>query len=300
MRGNQQKTAGDAFGQANNKGNGRHRSGPQDAAPLPKREELIGAITNKLAALQDGHGSLNISGEVLAPTANQKKLMSLINSKDIVFVNGPVGTGKTFWTCVAALKGLAEGKYHHIALTAPAVESDEKLGFLPGSKDEKLEEHVNQILESFDDLVGRDFRVQMQQAGLIEIAPHAFNRGRTYKHTLYILDECQNASAKNLMTSIGRLGFKSTFVYMGDDRRNDRTIGRSAYVSFAARFTSAAYANEIGSVTMGKEDVRRHPLLAKIVANDDDRPLEGFENGNDSTIRKSTIRTPSDRGHSLS
>ena len=102
------------------------------------------------------------------------------------------------------------------------------------------------------------------------------------------------------MTSIGRLGLKSTFVYMGDDRQNDRTIGRSAYVSFTARFTSAAYANEIGSVTMGKEDVRRHPLLAKIVANNDDRPLEGFEDGNDSTIRKSTILTPSDPGHSLS
>lgn len=304
-RGNRQQQqdrgASNDFGKANGgRQQGGHKSGPQDTAPLPKKEELIAAIKKQLETIQDAHGTLNIGGEVLNPTVNQKKLMNLIENKDIVFVNGPVGTGKTFWTCFAALKGLAEGKYNHISLTAPAVEAGERLGFLPGTKDEKMEEHVNQILESFDDLIGKGRRIQMQQAGLIEIAPHAFNRGRTYKHTLYILDECQNATAKNLMTSIGRLGFKSTLVYMGDDRQNDRTSRTSAYVPFVARFTKAAYAAEIGSVTMGKEDVRRHPLLAKIVANDDDRALEGFEDDQDSALGKAGPRSLPGPSHSLS
>jgi len=296
----QQDRASNDFGKANGgRQQGGHKSGPQDAAPLPKKEELIAAIIKKIAAMQDDHGTLHTNGENLTPTANQKKLLDLIENKDVVLVNGPVGSGKTFWTCFAALKGLAEGKYHHVALTAPAVEADENLGFMPGEMENKMESHVNQLLESFDDLVGKGFRIQMQQTGLIEIAPHAFNRGRTYKNTLYILDESQNASARQLITSLGRLGHKSTFVYMGDARQNDRTSGKSAYVAFVDRFSDAAYAREIGTVTMGKEDVRRHPLLAKIVERDDDRPLEGFENRNDSKIR-SAVSPSGPQEHRLS
>jgi phosphate starvation-inducible protein PhoH and related proteins len=272
---------------------GSHRSGPQDGPPLPKKEELVAAIKKKLSEIDDGHGTLSIHGETLTPTKNQKTLMGLIGQKDIVFVNGPVGTGKTFWSCFAALQGLAEGKFDHIALTAPAVEADENIGFLPGEMEEKMENHVRQMLETFDEMVGKGFRIQMQQTGLLEIAPHAFNRGVTYKRSLYILDESQNASARQLMTSIGRLGFKSTFVYMGDDRQNDRTTGQSAYVAFSKRFSDAAYAQRIGSVTMGKEDVRRHPLLQMIVERGDDRPLEGFEDRNDSRMRKVTAPQPS-------
>src|SRR6202000_3432279 len=197
----QDRGARDDFSHANDSGNrqGGHKSGRQEAAPVPKKEELIAAIVKKLAAMDDGHGTLHINEEVLNPTTNQKKLMNLIESKDVIFVNGPVGTGKTFWTCYAALKGMAEEKYSEIALTAPAVPADEDIGALPGTMEEKMEAHVSQILETFEELVGKGFRTQMQKAGLLQIKPHGFNRGTTYKRTLYILDESQNASARQLM-----------------------------------------------------------------------------------------------------
>ena len=284
MSGNRfkQQGAGREFSRAK----GGHASGPQDTPPLPKAEELIASIRNKLEKIDDGHGTLHLGEEVLIPTKNQKTLVNLVGQKNIVFVDGPIGTGKTIWACYAALKGLAEGKFRRIALTAPVVEADEQIGFLTGDMNDKMEVHVNQILEAFDDLVGKGFRTQMQQTGMLEIAPHAFNRGRTYKNTIYILDESQNASARQLMTSIGRLGFKATLVYMGDDRQNDRTTGQSAYVSFTKRFSDAAYRQYVGSVTMGKEDVRRHPLLQLMVERGDDRPLEGFEGREDSKVSR--------------
>lgn len=256
------------------------------AAPVKtiQKAELLSAIKNALPAY--GADSFIMGDEKITATANQKKLMKLIDTKTIVFVNGPIGTGKTFWTCLAALQGLAEKKYNKISLTAPAVEADEELGFLPGNKDDKMSQHVNQLIETIEDLVGKKTCQDLRDAGLIEIAPHAFNRGRTYKKTFYILDESQNASGRQLMTSLGRLGFNSTFVYMGDDKQNDRTARKSAYTAFCARFNQAAYADEIGAVTMGKEDVRRHPLLKKIVERGDDSALEGFEDRKDSKISR--------------
>lgn len=255
--------------------NDQSRTGTNDNAagkPVIQKTELIAALKNALPAF--GADSFNLGDEKITPTANQKKLLGLLDTKTIVFVKGPFGTGKTFWTCLAGLQGLVEKKYNKISLTAPAVEADEELGFLPGDKDAKMSQHVNQIIETLEDLVGKKTVQDMRDAGLIEIAPHAYNRGRTYKKTFYILDESQNASGKQLMTSLGRLGFGSTFVYMGDAKQNDRTNGQPAFVAFTERFNQAAYAHAIGEVTMGKEDVRRHPLLQLIVANGDDCALD--------------------------
>lgn len=248
----------------------------------PNKIQLLRTLKNALPQ-SNGHSYI-MGAEKLTPSKNQKEIVNLINNKDVVFVNGPIGSGKTLWTCLTALQGLSDGKFEKISLTAPAVEADEELGFMPGGKDEKMHQHVNQILETIDDLIGESRRKAMIECGLIEIAPHAFNRGRTYKKTLYILDESQNASARQLLTSLGRLGFRSTFVYMGDDKQNDRTAGKSAFVAFKNRFTQAAYAEEIGSVTLTAEDVRRHPLLKKIVERGDDGPLDGFEDRQDSKI----------------
>lgn len=234
--------------------------------------ELLNAVQNRLPAY--GAESFFMGEEKIVPTKNQKELLNLLDTKTIVFVKGPFGTGKTFWTCLAGLQGLVEKKYNKISLTAPAVEADEELGFLPGDKDAKMAQHVNQIIETLEDLVGKKTVQDMRDSGLIEIAPHAYNRGRTYKKTFYILDESQNASGKQLMTSLGRLGFGSTFVYMGDAKQNDRTNGTPAFVKFTERFNKAVYASQIGEVTMGKEDVRRHPLLKLIVENGDDRSLD--------------------------
>lgn len=247
------------------------------AAPVSKisKAELLSAVRNALPAF--GAHDFHLGEEHIVATKNQKKLLNLLDTKTIVFVKGPFGTGKTFWTCLAGLQGLVEKKFNKISLTSPAVEADEELGFLPGDKDAKMAQHVNQIIETLEDLVGKKTVQDMRDTGLIEIAPHAYNRGRTYKKTFYILDESQNASGKQLLTSLGRLGFGSTFVYMGDAKQNDRTKGTPAFVAFTERFNKAAYAGSIGEVTMDKEDVRRHPLLKLIVENGDDRPLSDEE-----------------------
>jgi|GEM_PF-1302510 len=270
----------------NGNGGGYHKTSASQPLTKVQRERIIREVENALPAYSSE--SFPMNGETITPTANQKKLKELLDEKTVVFVNGPFGSGKTFWTCLAGLYGLAEGKYDKIALTAPVVEADEKLGFLPGDKNDKMKEHVNQIIETMEDLVGKNAVQKMLDGGILEIAPHAFNRGRTYKKTFYILDESQNASARQLMTSLGRIGFGSTFVYMGDAKQNDRTTTQSAYIAFVERFSNAAYADYIGSVVLGKEDVRRHPLLQLIVERGDERALDGFENAHDAKIRTTT------------
>ncbi len=234
-------------------------------------------------------GSLIFRHEILTPTDNQRILMDLIDTKDIVFADGPAGSGKTLWTCFMALQGLRQGRYQKIAIAAPAVEAEEQHGFLPGSINKKMDPFINQILETFDEIlgngdsyVGKPLREKLVSTGLIEIAPHAFNRGRTYKNTLYILDECQNASWKQLMTALTRLGTGSTFVFMGDDRQNDRTSKQSAFVNFVRRFTKDTYQDYIGAVKFGPADVRRHPLLKLIMEEGDDVAPEEFKYGQDS------------------
>lgn len=219
-----------------------------------------------------------IDKEVMVPTKNQRAIMREIEKKPVVMIEGTFGTGKTIWTCYMALRGLVDGKYNRIAINAPAVEAGEKLGFLPGDADEKMNPHVLQILEGFDDFIGKDLREQMQLAGLIETEPHGFLRGRTMKKTFFILDECQNASGPNLMTALSRLGKGSTFVFMGDNGQNDRTTeAQTAFVPFIKRYTQSKYGEFTGHVRMGPEDVRRHPFLSLIVQEGDFGPLEGFE-----------------------
>jgi len=253
-----------------------------DGAPLqPKlnRHELIKRVKMILQKNCVDGNYQTCDGESLEPTANQRKLLTTVANHDVTFVDGPFGTGKTIWTVLAGLTGLIEKKFNRIAVTAPAVEAGERLGFLPGDKDAKMFEHVNQILEAFDDWIGKDIRIQLQNTGVIEIAPHAFLRGRTMKKTFFILDECQNASGKQLITALSRLGHDSSFVFMGDNKQNDRTEGDSAFVQFINRFTAPKYLESgyIGHAILGKEDVRRHPLLKMMVEEGDDRPLEGFE-----------------------
>lgn len=254
-------------------------NGAADIDPRANRRQLITDVKTILKQCVNGHNFITVDGEELTPTANQKRQMETIFRNPIALVDGPFGTGKTLWTTYMALQGLVDKKYRRIAITAPAVEAGEQLGFQPGDKDAKMLPYINQILESIDDWVGKDMRVKLQEAGIIEIEAHAFMRGRTFKNTFFILDECQNASGKNLMTAISRLGRESTFVFMGDNRQNDRTSGDSAYVAFINRFTAPKYLESgfVGHAVLDKTDVRRHPFLEMIVNEGDDAPLIGFE-----------------------
>lgn len=252
-----------------------------EGAPVPteNKQQLISRVKAIFAKNISGDVYTTNSGEELQPTENQKNLLNLVGKKDVVIVDGPFGTGKTMWTAYMGLIGLVEKKYNCIAITAPVVEAGEKLGFLPGEANNKMLPYVNQILESFDDWIGRELRTKLQAAGVIDIEPQAYLRGRTMKKTFFILDESQNCSGPQLMTALTRLGKDSTFVFMGDNRQNDRTDGDSAFVQFINRFTAPEYMNSghVGHAVLTKEDIRRHPFLQLVAENGHDKPLEQFE-----------------------
>jgi phosphate starvation-inducible PhoH-like protein len=251
-------------------------SGSEPPRVMTKAQIVI-QLKRVMAAAVSGNEYKTIEGEVLVPTKNQAAMMRAIEAKDVVLVDGPFGTGKTIWTCYMGLKGLVDKQHTKIAITAPAVPAGEDIGFLPGEKDEKMLPHVNQILESIDDWIGKPLRTEMMRAGLLVIEPHAFLRGRSMKNTYFILDESQNASGPQLQTSLSRLGVGSTFIYMGDNKQNDRTNRDAAYMQFMERYLDFKYADYVGFAKLSVEDVRRHPFLKLVVESGDDRPLEGHE-----------------------
>lgn len=223
-------------------------------------------------------GSFKLGREDITPTPAQKKIMHEARNKDMVFVNGKAGTGKTLFSTYMALEALAQGKIDRICLATPAVTADEEIGFLPGDLNEKMMPHVRPMVETIDELIGKPLRERLMQAGVLEIAPHAFNRGRTYKYSFYLLDECQNASARQLRTSFTRIGKGSTFIYMGDDAQNDRTDQkRTAFTAYMERFSNPAYDREIGQVQVPKTDCKRHPLILKMMERGDDLPIPELE-----------------------
>lgn len=252
------------------------------SSPTFNRTELIAQVKGILAKNVTGNAYKIYGGEEeLNPTANQKNLIKSIERSDIVFVDGPIGTGKTLWTTYVGLAGLASGKYKRIGISVPAVKADEDVGFLPGDLGEKMYPHLKPILDSIDDWIGKDLRMKLQDAGVIDIEAQAFMRGRTMKKTFLILDESQNASGKQLMTTLGRIGTGSTFVFMGDNNQNDRTKTTSAYVYMINRFAVPRYMNVdsvtqksfVGHVVLDAVDVSRHPFLQMMVKSKDHLPL---------------------------
>jgi phosphate starvation-inducible PhoH-like protein len=253
-------------------------------SPVLNRQQLITQVKGILEKNASGNTYKTHDGEEeLNPSSNQKALMQAVADKTMVFVDGPFGTGKTIWTTYMGLSGLASKKYRRIGISVPAVSAGEDLGFLPGGMEEKMLPHIKPILDSIDDWIGKDLRIKLQEAGVIDVEPQAFMRGRTMKKTFLIIDESQNATGPQLMTTLGRLGFDSTFVFMGDNRQNDRTKADSAYVQFMNRFTADKYINSgyVDYVVLGTDDVRRHPFLKFVVENDDHRALEQFAHHRD-------------------
>lgn len=250
-----------------------------EIGPRVNRAQLIKEVKTILAQRIDGHNFKTVDGEELTPTPNHKIYMEALSKHALVLVDGPAGTGKTIWAAYMALVGFTEKKYNSILITAPAVEAGEKLGYLPGPKDDKMLPYINQILKSIDEWIGKDLRVKLLESEVIEIVPYAHMRGMTYKKTFCILDESQNASGPNLMTAITRIGKGTTLLFMGSDEQNDRTKGTSAFVAFFNRFTHPDYLDSglVGYARMNKSDALRSELLQMIIERNDHLPLHCFE-----------------------
>jgi phosphate starvation-inducible protein PhoH and related proteins len=220
-------------------------------------------------------GSLTAAGKrrVAPKTVNQRKYLDAIEQHDIVFGVGPAGTGKTYLAMAQAVAFLVAKKVSRIILARPAVEAGEKLGFLPGDLQEKVNPYLRPLYDALYDMLDAERVARYIERGTIEIAPIAFMRGRTLNDSFVILDEAQNTTSEQMKMFLTRLGFGAKAVITGDITQIDLPIGRTSGLVEAMKVVSAIEGIEF--VYFDDRDVVRHKLVQQIV-----KAYEAFSNGN--------------------
>jgi phosphate starvation-inducible protein PhoH and related proteins len=202
--------------------------------------------------------------KVSPKTLNQKRYVDSIRNQTITFGVGPAGTGKTFLAVAMAAHALAEREVQRIILTRPAVEAGERLGFLPGDIQAKVDPYLRPLFDALYDMLDPDRVNGYFERGVIEVAPLAFMRGRTLNDSFVILDEAQNTSPEQMKMFLTRLGFNSRMVVTGDVTQIDLpTDQRSGLVVVRDILNEV---QDISFVRFGGEDVVRHKLVQRIVA----------------------------------
>jgi phosphate starvation-inducible PhoH-like protein len=193
----------------------------------------------------------------------QRAYLHAIREKDLVFGIGPAGTGKTFLAMAMALASLFRNEVSRIILCRPAVEAGEKLGFLPGDLNEKVDPYLRPLFDALNDLAGTDRSARLLTKGIVEVAPLAFMRGRTLSDAFVILDEAQNTTCAQMKMFLTRIGRGSRVVVTGDITQIDLPRGvRSGLIDALGILRSL---EEITMVEFSDVDVVRHPLVSAIV-----------------------------------
>ncbi|MEQ1869380.1 MAG: PhoH family protein [Vicinamibacterales bacterium] len=210
-------------------------------------------------------GSLTPGGKrrVSPKTINQRKYLEAIEQHDIVFGVGPAGTGKTYLAMAQAVSYLVNKKVSRIILARPAVEAGEKLGFLPGDLQEKVNPYLRPLYDAMYDMLDVERAQRYIERGTIEIAPIAFMRGRTLNDSFVILDEAQNTTAEQMKMFLTRLGFGAKAVITGDVTQIDLPTGRTSGLVEALRVVNDI--EGIAFVHFDERDVVRHKLVQQIV-----------------------------------
>ncbi len=200
---------------------------------------------------------------VTARTVTQKEYIESIRNYDIVFSIGPAGTGKTYLAMAMAVASLAKKEVRRIVLARPAVEAGERLGFLPGDLNEKVNPYLRPLYDALHDMVDFDDASSLMEKGVIEVAPLAFMRGRTLNDSFVILDEAQNATAEQMKMFLTRLGFSSKAVITGDITQTDLPAGKDSGLVEALELLDGI--KGIKFIYFSRDDVVRHPLVQKII-----------------------------------
>ena len=205
-----------------------------------------------------------IQGKPIKPkTSGQKNYIELIRKKMIVFGIGPAGTGKTYLAMAMAIQAFKNNEVNKIILTRPAIEAGEKLGFLPGDLQSKVDPYLRPLYDALFQIMGAEsFNANMEK-GLIEVAPLAYMRGRTLDNAFIILDEAQNTTPAQMKMFLTRIGFGSKVVVTGDQTQKDLPRDVTSGLDVAMKVLSKV--DEIGFVKLTNHDVVRHPLVQKIV-----------------------------------
>ena len=201
--------------------------------------------------------------QVAPKSAMQRKYIETIQQKDIVFGIGPAGTGKTYLGVAMAVQSLMQKQVNRIVLARPAVEAGEKLGFLPGDLQEKVDPYLRPLYDALFDLVDYERVTRLLEKRVIEIAPLAFMRGRTLSDAFVILDEAQNTTSEQMKMFLTRIGFSSKAVITGDVTQIDLPTGKRSGLVEAERVLAGI--EGIDFIYFSEKDVVRHKLVQMII-----------------------------------
>jgi phosphate starvation-inducible PhoH-like protein len=201
--------------------------------------------------------------QVAPKSANQRRYIEAIQSNDIVFGIGPAGTGKSYLAVAMAIQALTQKQVSRIVLARPAVEAGERLGFLPGDLQEKVDPYLRPLYDALFDLMDAERVAKMLEKRIIEVAPLAFMRGRTLADAFIILDEAQNTTSEQMKMALTRIGFGSKAVITGDVTQIDLPTGKRSGLIEAERILAKIEGIEF--VYFNEKDVVRHKLVQMII-----------------------------------
>lgn len=243
---------------------------------------------DELSELDDDTICLTSRGRpIKAKTVGQKKYVNAIKKNTVIMGIGPAGTGKTFLAVAMAVTALKAKQVERIILTRPAVEAGEKLGFLPGDLQNKIDPYLRPLYDALYEMLGTEAYQRYVERGIIEIAPLAYMRGRTLDDAFIILDEAQNTTPEQMKMFLTRLGFNSKAVVTGDLTQTDLPFGKKSGLAQAVKILEGI--EDIAIHRFSEKDVVRHRLVQKIILayenydnrkGDEVRPRNKFKLGN--------------------
>ena len=220
--------------------------------------------TEKLIDIEKEIICHTVAGKPVKPkTLGQKQYVDAIKNNMVVFGMGPAGTGKTYLAMAMAITAFKNNEVERIILTRPAIEAGEKLGFLPGDLQSKVDPYLRPLYDALYQIMGADGFLKNMEKGLIEVAPLAYMRGRTLDNAYIILDEAQNTTPAQMKMFLTRIGFGSKVIVTGDASQKDLAPGQQSGLDVALRVLGKIDGIEMCKLT--SRDVVRHPLVQKIV-----------------------------------
>lgn len=212
----------------------------------------------------DGLICHTLAGKPIKPkTFGQKKYVEAIDNNMIIFGTGPAGTGKTYLAMAKAITAFKRGEVERIILTRPAIEAGEKLGFLPGDLQSKIDPYLRPLYDALYEIMGVETFQKNMEKGLIEVAPLAYMRGRTLDNAFIVLDEAQNTTGSQMKMFLTRIGFGSKAIITGDQSQKDLADGTQSGLDVALRVIRNIEGIAVCELT--SKDVVRHPLVQQIV-----------------------------------
>jgi phosphate starvation-inducible PhoH-like protein len=231
---------------------------------LTARQALNTQRQEDWQSLQDDVLARTRRGEsIRAKTFRQRQYVNAIRKHAITFGIGPAGTGKTFLAAVLAVQALLANEYERLILTRPAVEAGEKLGFLPGDLQQKVNPYLRPLYDALYEFIEPERIGALMERGSIEVAPLAYMRGRTLNNAFVILDEAQNTTPGQMKMMLTRLGMKSRMVVTGDLTQTDLPVNQASGLTIAREILESI--EGIAFCYLSKGDVVRHPLVEKII-----------------------------------